>query len=74
MLVRISCATCHLECLWTDDPKTFLESVCVHRRRCRAQLIGEEGFAKRTEPRSDANAPSARLVHAGGRRLSAIVA
>ena len=71
MLVRISCATCHLECLWTDDPKTFLESVCGHRRECRAQLIEEESFAKPASPAVDTRSTSLRIAR-GGRRQPAI--
>jgi hypothetical protein len=43
MLCRVSCKTCHLSCLWTDDPKGFLESVCLRYRNCQAKLIFE-GF------------------------------
>jgi hypothetical protein len=41
MLCRVSCEACHIECLWTDDPKSFLESVCLRYRHCQAKLIDE---------------------------------
>ena len=36
MLVRISCGSCGLGALWTDDPHGFLRTVCRRRDRCRA--------------------------------------
>ena len=42
MLVRIACRPCRIQSLWTDDPESFLESVCHHRKGCQAQL-SEEG-------------------------------
>lgn len=44
MLRRVSCQLCHISCLWTDDPKGFLESVCLRYRHCQAKLT-DEGFA-----------------------------
>ena len=45
MLCRVSCKACHISCLWTDDPKGFLESVCLRYRHCQAKLINE-AFAR----------------------------
>ena len=42
MLCRVSCQACHISCLWTDDPKAFLESVCQRYRHCQAKLVEEE--------------------------------
>jgi hypothetical protein len=42
MLVRISCSRCHLASLWTDEPRWFLSSVCLHSRECRARLLAED--------------------------------
>jgi len=41
MLCRVSCQSCHISCLWTDDPQGFLESVCLRYRHCQAKLIDE---------------------------------
>lgn len=46
MLCRVSCKACHISCLWTDDPRGFLESVCLRYRNCQAKLI-DEGFEER---------------------------
>src|SRR5713101_2641051 len=45
MLCRVSCKTCHISCLWTDDPRGFLASVCLRYRHCQAKLINE-GFER----------------------------
>jgi len=45
MLCRVSCKACHISCLWTDDPKGFIDSVCLRYRHCEAQLI-KEGFER----------------------------
>jgi hypothetical protein len=45
MLCRVSCQSCHISCLWTDDPQGFLESVCLRYRHCQAKLINE-GFER----------------------------
>jgi hypothetical protein len=42
MLCRVSCKACHISCLWTDDPKAFIESVCMRYRHCEAKLVSEE--------------------------------
>jgi hypothetical protein len=42
MLCRVSCKVCHISCLWTDDPKAFIESVCMRYRHCEAKLVNEE--------------------------------
>ena len=42
MLVRIACSRCRLECLWTDEPESFLSTVCRDPRRCQATLAAEE--------------------------------
>jgi len=41
MLFRVSCQACQISCLWTDDPKSFLESVCHRYRHCEAKLLDE---------------------------------
>ncbi len=50
MLCRVSCKACRIFCLWTDDPRGFLKSVCLHYRDCRAKLI-DEGFGERVAVR-----------------------
>jgi hypothetical protein len=57
MLCRVSCEACHISCLWTDDPKSFLESVCLRYRHCQAKLM-DEGFDR---PLSPVKAKSARI-------------
>ena len=57
MLCRISCEACHLSCLWTDDPKAFLESVCLRYRHCQAKLL-DEGFDAPVLVASAKRAPS----------------
>ena len=42
MLCRVSCKACHISCLWTDDPKAFIDSVCMRYRHCEAKLVNEE--------------------------------
>ncbi len=42
MLCRVSCEACKLSCLWTDDPRAFLDSVCLRYRHCRAELVYED--------------------------------
>jgi len=32
---------CHISFLWTDDPRGFLDSVCLRYRHCQAKLIHE---------------------------------
>lgn len=46
MLVRVSCKACHLSSIWTDDPRSFLETVCLRYRHCEAKF-DEEAFASR---------------------------
>jgi hypothetical protein len=41
MLCRVSCKVCHISFLWTDDPRGFLDSVCLRYRHCQAKLIHE---------------------------------
>jgi len=41
MLCRVSCKLCHISCLWTDDPKGFLDSVCLRYRHCQAKVVDE---------------------------------
>ncbi len=45
MLCRVSCEACHISSLWTDDPKAFLQSVCLRYRHCQAKLMNE-GFER----------------------------
>ena len=42
MLLRIACVRCHLASLWTDEPRSFLATVCCDPRRCEAKLLDEE--------------------------------
>jgi hypothetical protein len=42
MLVRVSCDGCDLRCLWTDEPRWFVDSVCLHPGDCRARFLEEE--------------------------------
>ena len=56
MLCRVSCKLCHISCLWTDDPKGFLESVCLRYRHCQAKLL-DEGFGQVVVPRRRATTP-----------------
>jgi hypothetical protein len=42
MLLRIACVRCHLASLWTDEPRSFLATVCPDPRRCEAKLLDEE--------------------------------
>ena len=70
MLCRVSCKACHISCLWTDDPRGFLESVCLRYRHCQAKLI-DEGFeepaiAKRVR------SVSSRRVSAGKSAISRV--
>ena len=59
MLCRVSCEACSLSCLWTDDPKAFLESVCLRYRRCQAKLVYEEFSSPVGPPKGRARATSA---------------
>ena len=49
MLLRIACSRCRLASLWTDDPRSFLTTVCREPRRCEASFLDEsfEGTADR---------------------------
>ncbi|MGH7855759.1 MAG: hypothetical protein ACREQY_00390 [Candidatus Binatia bacterium] len=51
MLFRVSCKACRLSSIWTDDPGSLLQSVCLRYRHCEARLE-EEGFSQRVGPRS----------------------
>jgi hypothetical protein len=42
MLMRVACARCRLASLWTDEPQSFLATICRDRRRCEATLLDEE--------------------------------
>ena len=50
MLYRVSCQACNLSCLWTDDPRSFLQSVCLRYRHCRAKLVAEASAAEARKP------------------------
>jgi hypothetical protein len=50
MLFRVSCKTCRLSSIWTDEPSSFLETVCLRYRHCEAR-IEEEVFRVRLGPR-----------------------
>jgi len=41
MLCRVSCESCHVFPIWTDEPASFVEAVCRRPRGCRAQLVDE---------------------------------
>jgi hypothetical protein len=62
MLCRVSCEACHLSCLWTDDPRAFLESVCLRYRRCQAMLVYEEFSPRLTRPKAKVRAVARRTV------------
>lgn len=63
MLLRIACARCRLASLWTDEPRSFLATICREPRRCEAMLLDEEfrGTARPpcTRPAVSAAPPSA---------------
>lgn len=51
MLVRVSCRACRLASIWTDDPASFLETVCQRYRHCEARLEQEVALIpKRPKP------------------------
>lgn len=50
MLCRVSCKACRLSSIWTDDPSSFLQTVCQRYRHCEAQ-IKDETFRVRMRPR-----------------------
>ena len=41
MLCRVSCESCRVAPLWTDDPASFVEAVCRRPRACQARLVDE---------------------------------
>jgi hypothetical protein len=41
MLCRVSCESCHVSPIWTDDPASFVAGLCRRPRGCRAQLVDE---------------------------------
>jgi hypothetical protein len=49
MLMRIACVRCRLASLWTDEPRSFLATVCRDARHCEAILVDEE-FAAAARP------------------------
>jgi len=60
MLMRVACVRCRLESLWTDEPRTFLATICRDPRRCEASLFDEEFqriAAAPAEPTKTAGAP-----------------
>ncbi len=61
MLFRVSCKTCHLSSIWTDDPQFFLQSVCLKYRHCAAKLV-EEGPARVPRRKSALPAATAGLM------------
>jgi hypothetical protein len=60
MLCRVSCKSCRISCLWTDDPKGFLESVCLRYRHCQAKLI-DEGFDEPVVVKGAKSVPPSRV-------------
>ena len=54
MLVRVSCRACRLASIWTDDPASFLETVCQRYRRCEARLEEEVMLAPKRPKRAGA--------------------
>jgi hypothetical protein len=41
MLCRVSCESCRVSPIWTDDPASFVHAVCRRPRACRARLVDE---------------------------------
>jgi hypothetical protein len=54
MLCRVSCESCHVSPIWTDDPASFVGGVCLRPRRCRAQLV-DEVLSRPVASKSDAD-------------------
>lgn len=70
MLWRVSCKSCNISSLWTDDPKGFLETVCLRYRHCEANLINEAfeqplvvGRAKAVAARRGSSGKAASRAH-----------
>jgi len=40
MLVRIWCDPCRLCALWTDDPRRFFDTACMHYRELQGAALG----------------------------------
>ena len=60
MLLRVACVRCRLASLWTDEPRSFLATICRDPRRCEATLLDEEFqriAAASAEPARAAGAP-----------------
>ena len=53
MLVRVSCRACRLASIWTDDPASFLETVCLRYRHCQARLQEEVTFVPKRPRRME---------------------
>ncbi|MGH7822406.1 MAG: hypothetical protein ACREQ9_21795 [Candidatus Binatia bacterium] len=51
MLVRISCRRCRLASLWTDEPRSFLGTVCHSPKECEARLV-QESFSEASTRRA----------------------
>ena len=45
MLCRVSCESCHVSPIWTDEPASFVEAVCRRSRGCRAKVVDEDMMA-----------------------------
>jgi hypothetical protein len=50
VLYRVTCKTCRLSSIWTDDPKSFIATVCLRYRHCEAR-IEEEVLRAKLGPR-----------------------
>lgn len=60
MLLRIACVRCRLASLWTDEPRSFLATICREPHRCKAMLLDEEfRGAVHAPPAAPVVAPSA---------------
>jgi hypothetical protein len=74
MLIRIACRPCHIQSLWTDDPQSFLESVCHHRKGCHAKLTEEGCLESRALLARKPTKPLPAGVDARLHRRSAVIA
>jgi hypothetical protein len=61
MLYRVSCKACHLSSIWTDDPRSFLSTVCLRYRHCEAKLAAE-AFASARKIRATTQADAGALA------------
>ena len=66
-LAPIECRLCRMSAVWTDHPEEFLATVCLHYRRCAAEVGKRHGRTKnpkRKEMSHDASEnPNVERVH-----------